>query len=78
LCGSKSGREKIPNTEFTKRRNTEDTDKSIEKLDGAMRSKSSAEVGKGYFGSVKFSTQVLKTLCKRGVEAKLTCRSSTA
>src|SRR5258706_2330708 len=48
--------------------------RASKKLGGAIWSTSSAEVQKKYFGRVKFSTQVLKTLCKRGVEAKLTCR----
>jgi len=114
LCGSKSGRKKILNTEFTEGRDTEHTEKSKEHRGSksgrenhltqrfaerrgaehtekrrrahreeqrqtwrAIWSKSSAEVQKKYFGSMKFSTQVLKTLCKRGVETKLTRRSST-
>jgi len=72
----KSGREKF-DTEFTERRATEHTEKSKEELGGAMWSTSSAEVQKKYFGCVKFSTQVLKTLCKRRLVARLTCRSST-
>jgi len=77
LCGSKSGREKISNTEFAERRSTEHTEKSKEKRGAAIWSKSLAEVQKKYFRSMKFSTQVLKTLCKRGLAARLTCRSST-
>src|SRR5256885_14336181 len=72
----KSGRETF-NTEFTERRATEHTEKSKEELGGAMWSTSSAEVQKKYFGSMKFATQVLKTLCKRGLAAELTRHSST-
>jgi len=43
----------------------------------AKVSKNLAEVQKKYFSTVKFSTQMLKTLCKTGGEAKLTRRSST-
>jgi len=38
--------------------------KSKKQKIGAFESKSAAEVGKKYFALVKFSTQMLKTLCK--------------
>jgi len=77
LFGSKRGRKKLLNTEFTEKRGTEDTEKDNAQKK-PRRSKNLAEVQKKYFGRVKFSTQVLKTLCKRGLAAELTRHSSTA
>src|SRR5215475_12758901 len=48
-----------------------------EKICGALCSKSAAEVKEKYFGSVKFSTQMLKTLCKTPSARTLTRHSST-
>src|SRR5579871_689989 len=53
--------------------NTESTEEEASR----MWSTNSAEVQKKYFAYVKFSTQVLKTLCKRGGRTEITLRSST-
>jgi len=42
-----------------------------------INSKSSAEVKEKYFANVKFSTQMLKTLCKRMLAPELSVHSST-
>jgi hypothetical protein len=51
--------------------------KSAEERFAAFDSKSAAEVKEKYFAHVKFSTQMLKTLCKTELERLITCRSST-
>ena len=73
----KERKEKLFNTEVRRKKRRRAHREEQRQPWRAIWSKSSAEVQKKYFRSMKFSTQVLKTLCKRGLAARLTCRSST-